>query len=247
MPRQKLVIPNLDTLIAEYQAGKPMSILAKECGLNVGTIMARFREKGIAIRSRMEGQYAYLQYGRNVPGLCKKRGPAKGTPKHPDHIAKIAMTRYRSGSQIYNKENEIADIIRAAGFSVEQQYPVDTYNVDIALTEAMTAIEICHLVPAMFNKPHYTSGNRPQRVRIKHLCDKGWFVLYIIGTKLSDGKPTINPTIIRDELLEWLQRACQDTSLRGHYHIIWGNGETESIRIRTPYDFGDCPIAQRKT
>lgn len=55
MPRE-VVIPNLDDLIARYQAGEPASKLGKEVGVKGETLARHMRKRGIQIRSGRDVQ-----------------------------------------------------------------------------------------------------------------------------------------------------------------------------------------------
>ena len=214
--KSKIAIPDLDEIIAEYQAGKPLYVIAKERSYDTRTLENRFKENGIELRTAWE--------------------TLKGRTIADEALAKKASTRFKRQCQINKGENEVASLLRDAGFSVTQQFPVGGYNLDIALTESLVAVEISYACASHFNKRN--SDSRPQKDRIKYLCDKGWFVIYVIATRCNE-KRTINLSIIRDELLTWLERACENNSLQGRFHVIWGNG---SPPPHARYDFSGCPV-----
>lgn len=230
--RKRMDIPELDAVVSEYQAGKPLQVIAKEYGYSYGALRVQLKRRGVVPRNVSEGVQGYWKYRRAHSEAC---ADLDGAFSIDEARTKAALTKFEKQVNIHRHENEIADIIRDAQFSAIQQFPVGMYNLDIALNEAPIAVEICHTDAVNFNKGR--TGNRPQKERIKYLCDRGWFVIYVIATGSGQAaKRTINVSLIRSELINWLARALQSNDLFGCYHVIWGNG---SPPPRARYDFGN--------
>lgn len=267
----RIDIPNLDDLIAKYKAGSSPRRLASEAGCSADTLRLRFKERGVEIRSHytahvlrrkpvpdIDDMIEEYKSGKPLPVIAKEhkydvgflclRFKEKGIKLRgitdSKRFDRAAITRFEKGRHIHRLENEVANIISNAGFSVSQQFPVGPYNVDVAIGNLPIAVEICHTNATNFNNGVPSKCISPQRRRIKYLLDRGWFVLYIIATGPGYGRQlTINLTLIRNELTAWLKRAYKDKSVFGCYWIIWGNGKAPPV---ARYDFGQCLLAPQE-
>jgi len=253
-------IPNLNDLIERYKSGVPLQRLSKESGYTRTVLARRLIEADVKIRSYSDGQRSRW---RDVPNrteaitqwLSRAWEATRGRIRSPETLNRQAQTRFKRQVGKWTDENRIASFLELAEIPILQQFPVGSYNLDIALDGFPVAVEIVHLGVTDFNRGRRISHNRPGKERLKYLLDRGWFVLYLIATRkqqiiehLPNGcfapttgrtKRTINLGAVGKDLISWIQFARGNKSLAGYYWVIYGQGKMSS---RLGYDFGECPL-----
>jgi hypothetical protein len=239
---RRIEIPNLDDIIKRYQSGVPLQRLSKETGYTRTVLSKRLIEAGIKIRSYSDGQRARWRDFKSPEYIEKTLGAAwkasRGRVPSIETRHAIAKTRFHRQLFRFKGEDRIAAFLELSEFPVVQQFPVGPYNLDITLYGFSIAIEVVHLSATDFNFPR--SG--PQgKERLKYLLDRGWFVLYLIATGTRENRTNSLRTIGHD-LIAWVEHACCNESLRGHYWVIWGHGDPPP---RAKYDFGKCSLVPR--
>lgn len=246
MTGKRLVIPNLDDLLAQYAAGVSLQQIAQDSGYNRTVLTRRFRERGVEIRSYSDGQR--LRWA-NVPNdqrrdaaarwLGRAWDAARGRRRDIDERSRGAAVRFARQRNVAAAEIPFRDLLLAAGFPIVQQRNAGPYNLDLAHNSLPVAVEINRLSVADFVK----SG---QRERLEYLLDGGWFVLYVMGTGHAR---TFDVGTIGEDVVAYLQLACRDPTVRGCYGVLWGHGQPPA---RARYDFGQrapipCPRSRDET
>lgn len=235
----KIELPNLDDLVARYHSGVSVNQLSKEVGVARMTIVKAFLAAGVKVRGRSEAEtvkWSVMKSDRTaVERQCAKAWQAcAGRTKSDDELAKTALTVFRKQLRKFKLEDRVSIFLEAAGFRVLQQFPVGSYNIDVALDSLSIAVEVVHVGSATFNGCEQT-GNRPQHERLKYLLDRGWHVIYLIGT----GNPkVVDLASIGDDLVAAIKFASQYPSARGKYRVIWGQGKPS----RAGYNFNSLPF-----
>lgn len=161
-PERRTQIPDLEALIKRYEAGETLQGIAESTGYHEMVLAKRFRERGIAIRSR----FAYPT--NTAPAHAAKRGK----PNSLDAKLRAAQTRERRILHASEYEYRFAGWMREAGFEIVQQKAVGKYNIDIAVCEPPIAVEI---LGGGYGRA--AKAARPQRT--EYLINHGWHVIFI--------------------------------------------------------------------
>lgn len=173
----RLAIPGLSTLADRYRAGESVKKLAGEAGLSRGRLTVALQEMGVPLRGRCEAERVKWARLKNDPAaverqLSKAWEAARGREVPLEERIRVAKTRYERMIYVNNGETEIADELRRRGLRVEQQLPVLSFNLDVALLDSRITVEV------LGSNPHPALAKR-LRERAEKLAREGWATVYV--------------------------------------------------------------------
>lgn len=216
---RKIILPNLDNIIARYQGGEPEQKLARECGVSRGVIRRYLIERGIAPRNI--SQSMFIRMANATPeyrsAITKASHDAiRGTKRTIKDRTQRAKTRELKGLGISSLEIEFADMLKSRGITdIVHQKAIGIYNVDIALKSARIAIEING--GGWHNSEHH---RRLHQKRIPFILNEGWHVVIIwvdnTGNSLTMGAC--------DYIISLMQKFSLNKPAWSEYHVIRGQG-----------------------
>jgi very-short-patch-repair endonuclease len=210
---------DLPPLIGAYLSGESMKSISDRTGHARTMLVQRFKEQGVEVRSYSDAEY--LKWGkvkRDRAAVVRQCGAAwkaaTGRIASPETQAQIARTVHQRLRRRGFYEDFIAGQLRDAGCgSVEQQYPVGPYNIDVALDVPRVAVEVVNGVVRSTSRPAY-----PERTQ--HLLDAGWAMVFlIIRKRILDGRA------VAQQIAAFAQLVSGDESARRQYRVVRGDGE----------------------
>lgn len=206
----RLAKPIPENLASEYLSGITLRELQSSLHICRKTLASQLKESGIefdrrAMLIKREGEAglrermtAISHQARNAPDAVLKEG--KKCAAKTRHAKRRAIGRY---------EHEFTLELQSLGFNVMQQFPVGTYNLDIALDEFHVAVEIeC-------GSWHGASSMRCER--IKHLLGAGWRIIVIRAGR--NGHPVAFKAIAK-KIAAYVNLASSDPSSVGQYGVL---------------------------
>lgn len=223
MPR-KVEVPDLDNLIARYQAGASLKQLSDESGVCRPVLNRRFTARGIPIRGRSDAEFLkWSTLGRDrarVERQCSAAWAAvRGVKRSLASSVARARTCYQRLLRRGKWEDEFAQTLRKRGLSVSQQHPIERYNVDIALDVDRIAVEV---VTAYLDRAKSVSAQR-----LEYLLDQGWDVIVLFAPG-PDGVPRLDALAEKIHAFADLKR--REPSGVRQYGVIRGNLKPVSER-----------------
>ncbi|NIA28721.1 MAG: hypothetical protein GWP06_02260 [Actinobacteria bacterium] len=215
---RKFKIDNLDNLIQMYQSGVSLNKLSNQTGIPRITLNRHFRKKGIVMRTQSDSEK--LKWSQMTPKqrknqVQKAHDAVRGTKHSRETKIKAAKTFYQKSLRIGLFETEISEIL-SDFFPMVQQYPIDIYNIDIAIPELSIAIEI-------------QSNNRSKlrnmfnNKRTKYLTENGFFVIYVISVS-GNPKSSFNVFRVAHKIISLIDASRFDKSFFGKYVMIGSDG-----------------------
>jgi very-short-patch-repair endonuclease len=228
---------------ARYVAGESMNQLAKEAGCARATLARRLSGMGVAIRGRSEAERLKWDRLKADPAaverqLAKAWDAARGREVPLEERIRVAKTRYERMIYVNKGETEIADELRRRGLRVEQQLPVLSFNLDVALLDSRITVEVLGSNP----KPALA---KRLRERAEKLAREGWATVYVETWRREPGlarakdashrfvrprrvKPPFRPGDVAEYVIAFAKELRRDPSTRGQYRVIDGQGQPVS-------------------
>lgn len=202
-----------DDIIKAYSSGQSEKSVASDYGVSRGAIRYVLSKNSVPIRGRSDSML--VRMSRLTPEERKANALAanaakRGLPNTDAQQRRVALTNYHTGRRIGRWEKELTHELVSRGLSADPQFPVDRYNVDIAIPPI--AVE----VHTQYARPYYHLRDRN---RIKYLCDTGWTMVYVLAGR------TMNIPLVADEIVTFREEVQRDPSLVGEYRMIRGSGE----------------------
>ena len=233
----------LVALSVRYRAGESMKKLAEEAGCARATLAARFTEMGVPLRGRSEAERVKWARLKDDPAaverqLSKAWEAARGREVPLEERIRVAKTRYERMIYVNKGETEIADELRRRGLRVEQQLPVLSFNLDVALLGPRITVEVLGSNP----KPALA---KRLRERAEKLAREGWATVYVETWRREPGlsrskdaahrfisprriKPPFRPRDVAEYVIAFAEQLRRDPSARGQYRVIDGQGQPVS-------------------
>lgn len=231
----EVYIMDFDNLIEQYRLGKSLCQLSRESGISRYALDRELTTRGIEIRSRTNAALLRWQRG-GTAGIPDNRKGAANTRTHKLRVALARMPR------IGRYEREVGAMLAALDIGdVEPQWPVEIYNLDLAIPAKRIAVEL-QSCPLRYDHP----TSRPDE-RLKDLLRCGWNVLYIQWRQYaSSRKRHINGRwrirfsldAIRQQVVAFVEETSRLHSTHGQYRVVWGDGERFT---GTGYDVPGAP------
>lgn len=209
----------MDVIVARYLAGESEKALADAYGTFPIVIKDRLERAGVPRRGRSEAMF--VRMARTSPEERSRLSAAahdavRGRVQSQDEIHKRmtgrAITNARAGWIIGSGEAVVGDRLRALGLAPVPQFPVDTYNIDLALHPVAVEVTV--------NTRNPMGNNTELFPRAVHLGKRGWHVAYIWITKrhfLTDAAT--------DQIVALYQSAKRDPTAPRRYWVVRGSGE----------------------
>ncbi len=219
---RKLVIPNLDELIERYQAGMSLKQLSDEAGIVRTVLQPRFIAAGVKMRSQSDAErlkWSVLKRDRAaVERQCTAAWQASRRRKVPrDQKLRTARTRYLNLLSVGRYEEMLTDLIVARGLSVEQQFPVGPYNLDLAVNPGSIAVEV-------FGSSLPKKTRTSLRKRTEHILDAGWFLVFVHAWK-----GPVRLGAVADQVVTLSERMCStEPTMQGRYWVVRSDGDCAS-------------------
>lgn len=190
---ERTKIRSIASLAKNYLAGESLKSISDRTGFSRNVIANRFKKRGIEPRSASDAE------------RFKWAAMTESQRSRQVHAAHVA----RKG--LY--EDEIAEMIRNAGFSVTQQSRVGPYNLDIAVDGMPFAVEVTSFSPSQFRM---TKGPK----RTKYLLDRGWFVVFLRRPPVRT-RNYFSSEFVSKQFVALLDRARRDPSVFGRYGVLF--------------------------
>jgi very-short-patch-repair endonuclease len=199
-----------DDLIERYRSGESVNALAKICGASRPTLtkflsaLPDYRGAGDANRLMASNRTTEQNTAWSAAARTARRGQTEG----PEARRRRAIARQRQTWQIGRGEQQLVDWLQRRGMSTRQQFPVNGYNIDIAV--GPVAVEL--LV-----SPHRPTAMAKVRKRVKNLTDCGWHVLYVW---VKDADTLVER--VADDIVAFVELSERNPSPVGQYRMVWG-------------------------
>lgn len=217
--------PIPDDLADQYLSGITLRELSARLHICRKDLASHLKERGIELDRRAmlikregeaglrERMKAMSNLARNTSGEILKRGKRKS-----------ANTRFSNNLFIGKHESDFASELSGLGFNVLQQFPVGTYNIDIAIEEFNVAIEIeC-------GSWHGATSMKPKR--IEYLISSGWRLIIIRAGRHG---AAIDVKTISEKIASLLNVSSSDPSFIGQYGVLTRQAKP-SARIPNYFD-----------
>lgn len=207
--------PDIGLVASLYNSGMSENQVAEHLGVARGCVRNRLIKAGITPRTQSESetlkwsQMTVEQRRRQVAGANKA---ARGRVHSEEERIKRAQAFYRQQTRISHYEQRMAQVLRAHGFAVEQQFPVHTCNIDIAVQPGPIAVEIhgggWHATPL---------HRRLLAEKREKLFSRDWALIEVwVDSRFSF-------TDTADELIALLERLGRLPSVAGEHWVVLGN------------------------
>src|SRR5574343_228661 len=210
---------DFSNLIKMYQSGMSCNQLSNLSGIPRITLNRHFSKHGVVLRSQSDSEklkWSKMTNEQRAKQVKKAHDKVRGSKHSTETKIKSAKSFYQNALRIGLFEKEIADILKCYFHGVEQQFPVDIYNVDIAIPSRSIAIEI-----QTNNASSLTTELCQQR--IKKLADSGFFIIYVVcNTKFRIN--TFNIFMVTKKIISLITFSSLDKSVFGKYVMIGGDG-----------------------
>lgn len=210
---------NFDDLVKRYEAGESIKKLADSLGISREPLRKALVKAGVNVRGRSDAEkMKWSQIKADAGGVTRQieaAWKARRGGVDTDATKKArAATRYAKRLHISPRETMLAAEMSARGLCFEQQFPVECYNIDIAMTADLIAVELESFGPRPRLPGKYAK-------RLKYLLNRGWFVLIVVGH--CHRKPDYRR--IADDIISITQAVRGNEAMRGHYAMIRSDGK----------------------
>lgn len=209
---------NLDYLhiVELYRSGLSENQIAQRLGVARGTIRKRLIKAGITPRSQSEAEalkWAHFTPEQRRRQVASANKACRGRVHSEQERVKRAEVNYVRQLHISANEQRLADMLRARGLAVEQQFPVHTCNVDLALHPGPIAVEVHG------GGWHSTDIHRSfLESKREKLFSRGWALIEV----WIDGRYRVWDALT-DELVTLCDRLGRLPSLSGEHWVVFGN------------------------
>lgn len=209
--------------VALYRDGQSVRAIAAAMGCDTTRVRRALVADGVAIRSQSETIHlawcAMPSEQRDAMAARVRENQAtaiaalKGKARSPQHLSALASAK---GRPVSPSENDMATALHKAGCVVEQQRPVLSYNLDIAvLHPCRIAVEVFDSVPGSQTKSR-------SRQRHKDISGAGYFVIYLMFhwmPRVPDIAAVAQKVVTFADAVSRLQPSD------GHYGMVGCHGE----------------------
>lgn len=219
---RRMPIPDLDALIEAYRGGESMKSIADRTGISRTVLTPRFRERGVQVRGRSEAEilkwremltdHARVER-QTLPAQIARRGRIDS----PETLHRRALTRARRRTHVWGREPEILAYLLGVGLHAVDQYPVEGYNLDIALPMYRVSVEVEN---ATLTSVHRAKHHK----RTKDLLDLGWSTIFVCA---KSGRP-FSAAAVGEYVIACLKDMCRDEAPRRGYWVVRGDGHEVS-------------------
>lgn len=213
----------IEEIAARYLRGESPNKLASAFGVARKTITDRLAEHGIELRGHSDWYDLWwnsLTGEERAAHVAPAHEANRGTKRSRETLIKIAHAREQNLSHVSPAENELAEMLRAKGYTVTQQKALGVYNVDIAIHAPSITVEI-------FGGQWHAYGHHRRRhmERIPHLFNWGWHVVIVWAGGVTEPLSLSCANYIHS----LAKKLSREPSFPRQYRVIWGNGKLAPI------------------
>ena len=218
-------------IVELYRSGMSENQIAKQLGVARGTIRKRLIKAGITPRTQSEAEslkWVGMSIEQRSCQVAAAHEATRGRVHSEDEKIRRAQTNYRTGTRISPLEIRVAAVLRAHGLIIEQQFPIHTCNVDLAVHPGSIAVEVhgggWHSTP---------THRRLMAQKAEKLFGDGWALVEVwIDRRFSFERTA-------DELIALIDELRGLPSAAGEHWMILGN-RNNPARIRADGDHWTC-------
>jgi hypothetical protein len=137
--------PRIAEVARLYNSGLSENQVAQHLGVSRGCIRKRIIEAGITPRTQGEAEalkWSQMTAEQRAHQTRHAHKACRGRVQSQRELIQRAESRYRKQTHISANEQRMAELLRARGLVVEQQFPVYAYNLDLAIQPGPIAVEI---------------------------------------------------------------------------------------------------------
>lgn len=229
---------DVDDLVRRYESGVSVNQLANDLGVSRPTVTRRLRKRGVHIRGRSEAERLKWSSMNTADRIRQCSAAWDARRGQRDSVATKrarAIGMFRNAQRIGRGEDKIAGGLRAIGLTVEQQFPVGPYNVDVAVREGGVAVEVMGSWPK-------ANGSTPYRERVEHILDAGWLLLWVDA---AWGKP-VSVSHVAKYVLTLPEIASPDEARRRGQWVIRSDSEEASTMGAKLHEITLVPCPQAR-
>ena len=218
-------------IVQLYRSGLSENQIAQRLGVARGTIRKRLIKAGITPRSQSEAET--LKWSQMTPEqrslqVAAANEACRGRVRSEQELINRAQLVYDRQLRISDNEQWVAQMLRAHGLAIEQQFPVHTCNIDIAVQPGPIAVEIhgggWHTTPA---------HRRLLAQKAEKLFSRGWALIEVwMDRRFCCYRTT-------DELIALIDELRRLPSVAGEHWMILGNRK-HPTRLRADGDHWTC-------
>ena len=209
---------NFHDAVKRYLSGEGLEPLAESLGTTYGRLKLVFLRAGIQIRNRsdaMRTRLARMGPGGRAALTEAAHNAVRGRKRPADEVDRFLQTRAislaKSAAMVGKHERRLISMLEERGLNPTPQFPVWRYNIDIAIFPIAVEVHTGTGHPLNITK---------LRKRMKYLCDRGWWIIYVRATK---HRPLSEDAA--DQIVSRFEFAQRQPAGRGKYRVIWGSGE----------------------
>jgi len=224
---------NIDDLVKLYVEGVSEKQLSDRFKLARTAIRPRLIAAGVHLRNRSDANRIRMagmtsQQRIDISSAAHIARSIKGDTPETVKIRseRRAISNQFKSWQVSPKESVVIRAIKRRGLNPVAQYPVGSYNIDIAISPV--AVEVYRAT----NNPLSDKRNRK---RTTNLLNSGWSVIYIWFTKESD---RLSSKAI-DHVIALYKAMRRKESAPRQYWVIRSNGQINSSGGGYLDDFSD--------
>jgi very-short-patch-repair endonuclease len=172
--RKKLPV---DTIVSEYIDGSSVLFLSKKYQVSRNVISQRLLENGVQLRTGSEANL--IRMGKlskeERKQLTQKANIAcTGKPKGEHDLEEIMRSRYARQTHIGFGEDITYHRLVHLGYSVERQFPIQRYSVDLFVNGTVVVEISCGGISRVFSEHN--------RTKVKRILKCGLSVVYVSFT-----------------------------------------------------------------
>ena len=219
-----LKLPNLDDAIRRYVAGESIPTIADSLGCSRTGFTNALRRAGVSIRTSSEAGlivWSQLTPEERAAQTSAAHQARRGAIDPPERRMARARTRYARCLHSSPMEHRLADVLRLAGVSVEQQFPLGGYNIDVAADVLSVAVEM-----TTGSWQSSKQSNPVFRQRTEYILNQGWCVVFVLKASIE------HLPYATEHLLSFLNAVSNDKSLLGKYGVVPGHPKYKPISCR---------------
>ena len=219
--------PDLPVVVSLYRSGMSENKIAEHFSVSRGCIRNRLIKAGITPRTQSEAEslkWSQMTAEQRASQVLAANKAARGRVHSEKERIQRAQSIYGRQLRISDMEQRVAQVLRAHGLAVEQQFPVHACNVDIAIHPGPIAVEIHG------GGWHSTALHRRLMAQKREqLFSRGWALIEVwVDRRYSFADTT-------DELIALLDQLGRLPSVSGEHWVVLGN-RNQPIALRADSD-----------
>jgi transposase-like protein len=212
--RNPVPVVDLAAAVTLFNTGIGVRGVAEQLGCCSPSYLTKlFRDNGIRTRNRSEQQFARMARATQEErhAITEAAHNAVRGVKQP---RSLLLNRAKARKRIVSGyELELRDMLTERGIAADPQFPIGTYNCDLAAHPV--AVEIFGGRWHWHGK-HLASAEK----RFRYILNAGWHLLIIAVDAASPLTPSV-----ADYVAAYIEQARCNPSARREYRVIWRAGE----------------------